>query len=384
MREIFPERAQEAFAANFAAGREVGAGLSVWQGGREILNLAEGSRDAARSVPWSDDTLALIWSATKGLAAICVLQCLDERGFTPETYVAEFWPEFAAGGKERMTVGQVMSHTSGLAAMQAGIVSIFDHEGVASALAAQAPLEEALGQVAYGPRTWGFLADEFVRRLTGGEPLGAYWRRAFGDPLGLDLWIGLPESEESRVATMLAPRSTGNAGDPFFAAFFDATSLTRRAFAAPAGLAAVSMMNQSAARRASIPSLGGIGSATSLAKFYAMLASGGSLAGVRCVSERVLAWAQTRRAQGFDLVLHAEVAFSCGLMLDPLDADGRKTRTLMGPSSSAFGQPGAGGSLAFADPENEIGFAYVMNQMEPGVLPGVRAIAIVNALYGLK
>jgi len=140
VREIFPERAQEAFAANFAAEREVGAGLSVWQGGRELLNLAEGSRDAARLMPWSDDTLALIWSATKGLAAICVLRCLDERGFTPETCVAEFWPGFAAGGKEKATVGHVMSHTAGLAAMRAEGISIFDHEGVASALAAQAPL----------------------------------------------------------------------------------------------------------------------------------------------------------------------------------------------------------------------------------------------------
>lgn len=382
VKDVFPERAREAFEANFAAGREVGAGLSVWQGGEQLLNVAAGFRDAARALPWDNDTLTLIWSATKGLAAICVLRCLDEAGLTPETCVAEFWPEFAAGGKERITVGQVMSHTSGLAAMRAEGVSIFEHEAVAAALAAQAPLEETCGQVAYGPRTWGFLADEFVRRLTGGEPLGAYWRRAFGNPLELDLWIGLPASEESRVATMLAPRSTGNPDDPFFAAFFDASSLTRRAFTAPAGLAAVSLMNKPTARQASIPSLGGIGSATSLAKFYAMLASGGCLGNVRYVSERALAWAQTRKAQGFDLVLHANVAFSCGLMLDPLDANGHKTRTLMGPSSAAFGQPGAGGSLAFADPDNGVGFAYVMNQMEPGVLPGGRALAIVNALYG--
>jgi len=142
------------------------------------------------------------------------------------------------------------------------------------------------------------------------------------------------------------------------------------------------LMNQPEARRVSIPSMGGIGSATSLAKFYGMLAEDGIFAGRRYASERVIRWMTTRRTQGFDKVLQTETAFSAGLMMDPLDDRGVKRRELMGPSVSAFGHPGAGGSLAFADPVNRIGFAYVMNQMEPGVLPGRRAQNLVRALYG--
>ena len=365
-----------------ASGTEVGAAVSVWRDGVEVVRLAGGFRDAARQDPWTDDTLVLIWSATKGLAATCVLRSVDEAGLGLDSPMVELWPEFGAGGKGQITVGQVLSHAAGLGALRRDGVSILDHAAVAEALAAQEPFGDALGRPAYGPRTSGFLMDEIVRRLNAGETLGEYWRRVFGVPLGLDVWIGLPESEEGRVATMLAAKSRGDAGDPFSVAFSDAASLTRRAFSSPSGLAMASLMNQPEARRVSIPSMGGIGSAASLAKFYGMLAEDGVFAGRRYASERVIRWMTTRRTQGFDKVLQTETAFSAGLMMDPLDDRGVKRRELMGPSVSAFGHPGAGGSLAFADPVNRIGFAYVMNQMEPGVLPGRRAQNLVRALYG--
>ena len=127
--------------------------------------------------------------------------------------------------------------------------------------------------------------------------------------------------------------------------------------------------------------MGGIGSASSLAKFYAMLALGGVWEGRRLLGEKTLAWMTTRLSQGFDKVLQLDTSFSAGFLMDPLDLSGKKIRPLLGPSLRAFGHPGAGGSLGFADPENRIGFGYVMNQMEPGVLPGERAGAIVNSLY---
>ena len=373
MGEIFPDRAAAEFEANFEAGREVGAAMSVWRDGVEVVSCVGGFRDRAKHEAWGAETLVPVWSATKGPAAACVMRCLDEAGLTPETRVAEIWPEFARAGKADVTVGQVMSHTAGMGALRCEGLSLFDHPAVAGALADQEPFAEAIGRVAYGPRTVGFLMDEIVRRLTGGT-LGSYWRRCFGDPMNLDFWMGLPESEDGRVATMLAPRSAGDLADRFIRAFSDPSSLTRRAFSEPRGLVPVSSINRPEARRASIPSMGGIGTASALAKFYCELACG------RGVSGRVCEWMAERRSGGMDLVLCAETAFSAGFLMNPVEGVGEP---LMGPSERAFGHPGAGGSLAFADPGNRLGFAYVMNQMEPGVLPGGRARRLVDALFGL-
>ncbi len=377
---VFP-RVREVFEDNFASGREVGAALSIWKDGREAVNLCAGFRDAARQHPWHGGTLSLIWSATKGLAAACALQATERAGLDMETAVCQFWPEFGRAGKADLTLGDVLSHRAGLGALDATDLSILDHEAVVRAIECQPPLWSPEEGPGYGPRTFGCIVDEIVRRLAG-IPLGDYWRREFADPLGLELWIGLPESEHARVATMLAARVAGDeARTPFLEAFADPASLTRRAFVTPGGLHAVSAMNSPAARSASIPSMGGIGTASALAKFYAMLALGGRWNGRAFFGDKAVGWMTARRSQGFDKVLRLETSFSAGFMMDPLDGMGRKVRSLLGPSLSAFGHPGAGGSLGFADPENGIGFGYVMNQMESGVLPKERATNLVRALY---
>lgn len=362
-------RLEKAFQRNFECGREVGAAVSVWKDNREIASFHQGFRDAARRDPWTADTIVLVWSATKGPAAACVLRALEISGVPADSPVAKVWPEFAASGKDRITFLEILSHAAGLCAMRNPEVSVFDHPAVVASLAAQAPFAEVVGRPAYGPRTSGFLFDEIVRRLCGVPSLGEFWRQEFAAPLGLDFWIGLPESEGHRTAAMLAPRSLGTPDDPFLQAFADPKSLTRQAFAGPSGLSSPSAMNQPAARSAGLASMGGIGSASALAKFYAHLAT----------APPHLA-TQVRNA-GLDAVLRHSAAFSAGFLLDPLKADGTKERSTMGPSLTAFGHPGAGGSLAFADPENRLGFAYVMNQMEPGVLPNDRAIQLVRAVY---
>jgi CubicO group peptidase (beta-lactamase class C family) len=141
-------------------------------------------------------------------------------------------------------------------------------------------------------------------------------------------------------------------------------------------------MNSASARSASIPSMGGIGSASALAKFYSLLALGGTWRGKKFLGPKALGWMSTRLSQGFDKVLQLDTSFSAGFMMDPLDNAGQKSRRLFGPAARAFGHPGAGGSLGFADPENGIGFGYVMNQMEAGVIPGPRAGALVDSLFG--
>jgi len=375
------DRLRAAFEANFQNGAEVGAALTVWQDGREIFSASQGWRDAARSIPWTPDTLVLIWSATKGLTSACVLHALDRAGLDLPARVADFWPEFGENGKTGITVGEVLSHRAGLSALPNKTASFTDHEAVICAIEQQAALWPAGEGHGYGPRTYGFVADEIVRRLSG-KTLGVYWREEFGEPMALDLWIGLPEGLHARVAQMLAPRAGGE--DDFTRAMAVPGSLTREAFSTPAGLASPSAMNTPAMRSASFPSFGGIGSAGSLAKFYAMLAAGGEWDGRRYFSRRVLGWMCEPLTQGLDKTLCDETAFSAGFMLDPVDAAGKKRRSLFGPSPSAFGHPGAGGSLAFADPVNRIGFAYVMNQMEPGVLPKARAVSLVRALYGIR
>lgn len=370
-----------AFEENFARGAEVGAAVAVWREGRPALSLHEGWRDAARSLPWEEDTLVLIWSATKGLAAACVLHALDRRGMPLDMRVAKFWPEFGQCGKESLTVGQVLSHRAGLGALDTKDLSLLDHDGVVRAIERQQPLwTDGHG---YGPRTFGFVADEMVRRLSQGMTLGEYFRRHLGEPMNLDLWIGLPAEHHPRVAQMLAARMSGcpEPDDAFSEALTDPASLTRRAFATPGGVLGASAMNSPAVRGASLPSLGGIGTASALARFYTMLASDGLWEGVRYFSPASLGHMTQTLSQGYDKVLHLETAFAAGFMRDPVDADGRKVRETFGPSLRAFGHPGAGGSLAFADPDRGLGFAYVMNQMETGALPRRRALALVEALY---
>lgn len=375
-------RVRRAFAENFASGREVGAAVSVWCGGREVASECGGFRDAAGTVAWDHDTLVLIWSATKGMASACALHAIEKAGLGLDVPVAELWPEFARKGKGAITLAEVLSHRAGLGALDRTDLSVLDHEAVVRAVEDQEPFAEAAGGPGYGPRTFGFIVDEIVRRLDGGTPLGRYWRREFGEPLGLDLWIGLPEDQHERAATMLPARAgTPPATPAFLEAMAQPDSLTRKAFSSPGGLLAVTAMNAPRARSASIPSMGGIGSAPALAKFYAMLAAGGAWEGRSYLGPLARGWMTRPLAQGFDRILRVEMAFSAGFMMDPLAADGTKIRALFGPSPRAFGHPGAGGSLGFADPEAGLGFAYVMNQMEPGVLPGARARRLVESVY---
>jgi CubicO group peptidase (beta-lactamase class C family) len=374
-------RVEAIFQSNFVRGAEIGASVAVWQNGERALCLSHGWRDAQRELPWTSETMVLVWSATKGLSSSCLLHALEQAGLNLSTRMAEFWPDFGQHGKESMTVGEVVSHRAGLSALTDKSVALRDHQAVVQAIEGQAPLWDDRGEHGYSPRIYGYIADECVRKLAG-IPLGQYWRKHFGEPLELDLWIGLPEPLHHRAAQMIAARAgCGDGEDDFSQAMATPGSLTREAFSTPSGTISPSAMNSPALRSASLPSLGAIGSADALARFYAMLSLGGEWAGQRYFSPETIRWMTTRLAQGQDKTLHTETAFSAGFMLDPLDASGQKKRYTFGPVLSAFGHPGAGGSLAFADPENRIGFAYVMNQMESGVLPKSRAVALVHALY---
>ncbi len=370
------------FEENFRARGELGAAVSVWHEGRELLSLASGWRDRQQTLPWDTDTLVLGWSITKALASACLLHVLAADGIELATPVSALWPEFAANGKEAVTLAQLLSHQAGLAAMDAPQTSVLDHRAVAAALAAQPPNWPPGTAHGYGPRTYGFLVDELLRRRRPTHTVATYWREIFAEPLALNFWIGLPDAEAGRVATIYAARIGGPAlAGAFYEALSEEGSLTRRAFTGPAGMHAVAAMNSPEARRVAIPSFSGIGSARALGKFYGMLANGGALDGRTFFPPHALDWMSATLATGPDRILCLDTAFSAGFMQDPRGVDGRKTRTLFGPSPRAFGQPGAGGGHAFADPENRLAFVYLMNQMGTGVLPNERSLSMVAALY---
>lgn len=373
------ERLQREFARNFAERGDIGASVSVWREGREVITLVGGFQDRERTIPWQPETRVLIWSSTKGLAAACLLHACEKRSVELATPVAVWWPEFGVAGKDEITIAEMLSHRAGLSALSQP-VSVLDYNAVVHALEHEAPYWPVGEGHGYHPRTFGFLLDELLRRITGGVTLAEYWRKHFAAPRALDLWIGIAPALAEDVAPVFAARRAPAADDPFYRLFSDRSSLTAQAFSSPQGLHSVSSLNEPAHRAMAFPAFGGIGAARDLARFYAGLIS--SVDGAPPMfGPQALAWASTSLSNGPDRVLQAPTAFSAGFMKDPVGPDGRKQRAIFGPSLSAFGHPGAGGSLAFADPENGIAFAYLMNQMDPGALPGERALELVRALY---
>jgi CubicO group peptidase (beta-lactamase class C family) len=374
--ETVRERLKPLFRENFENFGELGAAVSIWQNGKPVVDFYGGFCDARHEKPWEADTLVLIWSATKGIGSACVLHVLREHEISIDRTVAEFWPEFAQAGKERITLAQLLSHQAGLCALDQR-VDVLDYGAVIRALEVQKPLWPPGTAHGYHARTFGFLLDELVRRIAG-KTLSRYWREVFAQPLKLDLWIGLPEEENTRAATVYAAKS-GTPPEPkqFYVDLVTPGTLARKTFSSPYGLQSVSGMNTPAVRAQSIVSFGGIGGASALAKFYSMLANGGELDGQTFFSREAIASMTTTLADGMDRVFQIPTAFSAGFMRDPQNV----TRRMFGTSPKAFGHPGAGGANAFADPENRIAFAYVMNQMEQSLLPNEKSLRLVDATY---
>ncbi len=367
-------RLEPLFQENFERFGELGAAVSVWHIGKPLLDLCGGFRDARREHPWTNDTLVLIWSATKGPGSACLLHVLQEHNIDIDRLVVEFWPEFGRNGKDKVTLAQLLSHQAGLCALDQP-VDLLDYGGVIHALEQQQPLWPPGTAHGYHARTFGFLLDELVRRIAR-KPLADYWRETFAGPLGLKIWIGLPPSENERVATMYAAKA-GGSPEPrrFYADLATPGTLPNRAFTSPAGLGPISSMNKPEIRAHPIVSLGGIADAHSLAKFYSVLASGGA----PFFTRKTMSWMTTTFTDGLDRVFEIPTAFSAGFMKEARDS----TKKIFAARAASFGHPGAGGSHAFADPENGLSFAYVMNQMEQTVLPNPKSLRFIDAIYDL-
>jgi CubicO group peptidase (beta-lactamase class C family) len=365
---------REVFESSFATG-EVGAAVAVTIGKRLVLDLWGGHRDAARTRPWTRDTIANVYSTTKGITAICANRLAEQGKLDLDAPVARYWPEFGAAGKERVPVRWLLSHRAGLPALREDIPAParFDWGYWTGALAAEAPFWEPGTQHGYHALTYGYLVGEVVRRVDG-RSLGTYVRQELSEPLDLDFHLGLAPEDDARVAEILpAPPAPPGMPDPFAAARKDPASLVGRVFANPTLTPAD--VNTRAWRAAEVPAANGHGTARGLARIYGALATDGTLDGVHVLSPGQIESANTEQSNGLDLVLAPLPSrFGLGFMLT-------QPMIPFGPNPRAFGHPGAGGSIAFADPDAKLGFAYTMNQMQTGLGGDARGFALIAAVY---
>ncbi len=378
---------RDAFAANFAERSETGAAVAMYVEGRKVVDLWGGER--APGADWDEDTVSLIWSATKGMTSLVVQRLVDTGRLSLDAPLIRWWPEFGAGGKEDITVADVLTHGARLP-YPPGYAEVatadgpagWDRVGDLTALLERAEPVLPPGAHGYHAVTFGLLLGETVRRATG-RSVGQIFADEVAGPLGLEAaWIGQPAEVEGRVAQLHMTVPPPPTDDPeFLAAMAFAMSsegpIGRSLLVGPSGaMNFAEIGNDPGFRRVEHPAANGVASARSLARMYAMLAAGGTLDGVSIVSSESVAAHSAEQWRGEDATLMSEKRYAFGYMLP-----GTPTERF-GPAEHAFGHPGMGGSLGFADPEAGVGFAYVTRHMVFEVAVDPRVNAVADALYG--
>jgi len=369
-------KVREAFEENFASRGEVGAAVALTIDGKSVVDLWGGFADKQRSRPWTRDTIVNVYSTTKGLTAICAHRLIDQGKIDIDAPVAKYWPEFAQAGKDKLPVRFLLSHRAGLPAVRKplGENALFEWDTMCSALAAQEPWWEPGKKHGYHALTFGYLVGEVIRRVTGKTP-GTYFRDEVARPLGLDAHIGLDASHDGRVASMImSPPPPPGAPNLFAEIAKNPETATAKAFMNPNTMSRPGLVNSREWRAAEIPAGNGHTTARALARVYGALARGGEVDGIRVMSPREVPQCYQEQSFGPDEVLMLSTRFSQGFMMSQPGAS-------LGPSPHAFGHPGAGGSLGFADVDSKVGFGYVMNQMAAGILIDPRATALIDAAY---
>jgi CubicO group peptidase (beta-lactamase class C family) len=369
-------RVKDAFAENFEKRNEVGAAAAVVLDGKPVVDLWAGHADREKTRPWTRDTLANVYSTTKGVTAICAHRLADKGLLDIDAPVAKYWPEFAQAGKSKIPVRYLLSHKAGLAAVRKPLDedALFKWEKMTTALAEQEPWWEPGTKHGYHALTFGYLVGEVIRRISGKTP-GTYLREEIAGPLGLDLHIGLDAKHDARTADMIAMPPPAPGEPNLFAEIMkNPESVTFKAFMNPPGGMRPGLVNTREWRAAEIPAANGHTTARSLAKLYGVLARGGEQDGVRVMSKAQVAQCSLEQSNGPDELLIINTRFSLGFMMSHPGAS-------LGPNAKSFGHPGAGGSLGYADPEAKIGFGYTMNKMHASLLIDPRATALIEAVY---
>ena len=370
--ELKFEAVREAFAALFDNPHERGAALCIQVGGETVLDLWAGTADKDRSEAWHSDTILNLFSCTKTFTAVAALQLVAEGKLSLDAPVANYWPEFAAAGKQSITLRQLLSHRAGLPALRDLLPAeaLYDWQAMTAALAAETPWWQPGTGHGYAAITYGWLVGELLRRADGRGPGESIVARV-AKPLGLDFHVGLADEEFYRVAHIA--RGKGNVGDEAAQRLLQVTmrepeAMATRAFTNPPSV--LTSTNKPEWRRMQQPAANGHGNARSLAGFYAGLLDGSLL------ESELLQELTREHSLGVDKTLMTQTRFGLGCMLDqPTVAN-----ATFGLGGGAFGHPGAGGSVGFADPEYDVAFGFAVNTLGPYVLMDPRAQHLVRVL----
>ena len=354
------------FRRNLSDRGELGAACAVYHRGRKMVDLWGGHRDRAATLPWEEDTLVVVYSTSKGMAATTVAVAHARGLLDYDERVAAYWPEFAENGKEEVTLRQLLAHEAGLCAVDRPLTAktLADPEAVAAAIAPQRPAWTPGTRHGYHALSLGFYEGELIRRVDpAGRTLGRYFQDEIAGPLGIEFYFGVPESvPDDRIAQVKAYRRTeilrhiGPMPAAMLLGFMRRRSLTYRAFGNPR-LRGPAELNRPEYRAVELPAATGVGQVRAVARVYGDLATGGEALGI---DERTMGALTAPAVQppggARDLVLRVEAAFSLGFLKpSPLFP--------FGSSDRAFGHTGAGGSFGFADPDTELGFAYAPNRL---------------------
>ncbi|HZZ31546.1 MAG TPA: serine hydrolase domain-containing protein [Phenylobacterium sp.] len=356
-----------AFEANLASGADVGASFCATLEGETVVDLWGGFADAAQARPWQKDTIVNVYSTTKTMTFLTALLIADRGELDFDAPVARYWPEFAANGKADIKVSHLMAHSAGLSGWTETVTTedLYDWDKVCALLAAQAPLWEPGTASGYHAITQGYLVGEVVRRITG-KSLGTVFREEIAEPLGADFHIGLPASEDGRVAELIPPPKGQGAGDG------QQTEIQKITFNNP--VVDVSATKTRGWRGAEIPAAGGTGNARSVAELHTILANGGVAKGKRFMSEAGCRKALELQIEGPDLALGMQARFGLGFGL----AGGAVP--LPHPDSSLY-WGGYGGSIIMIDMEARTTLSYVMNKMAGTTTGDMRAFGLAMACW---
>jgi len=357
------EPVREAFIENFRHRGEVGAACCIHQAGERVVDLWGGVRDRATGAPWEEDTMVLVFSTTKGMSAMAIALAHSRGWLDYDERVATYWPEFAQAGKERTTVRQLLGHQAGLFGFDERVdrAVIADLDRLAGIMARQRPAWEPGERQAYHAISLGFYEGELIRRV---DPQHRTLGRLFADeiaaPLGLEFYIRLPESmPDARLAPLIQPslpRMLAGLPRPILLDAFNPRSVLYRSLISNPGTMVPVDRERIYARELEIPSGGGVGTARAIARAYGVFATDGRELGLRAETLAALRAPAVPPRLGFhDACFKGEVQFSLGFM--------KPTPIWPFGGPEAFGAPGAGGSLGYADPAMGIGYGYVTNRI---------------------
>lgn len=361
-----------AFEENFRQLGDIGAAVAIYHHQKPVIDLWGGYADNKQGKPWQKDTIVNVWSTTKALVALCALRLVDQGKLLLDAPVADYWPEFAQAGKEQLPVRYLLNHQAGLAALTEPLptAAIFDWARMTQAIAQQRPWWTPGTAHGYHPATFGWLVGEVVRRVSG-KQIGLFLQDEIARPLGIDFLIGFGDEEDHRVATVVEqgaleqhPAETGEAIDP--------DSLLAKL--SNPSVDDFSIFNSRAWRAAEIPAANGTTNARALARLYGALACGGTIDGIQVLSRDLLKEATAVSSEGRDQVFGFHSCIGLGFALN-------RPAGFMGPNATAFGHPGYGGSIGFADPTAGIGFGFVTNSIPANSGQDQRVAKLIRALY---